>query len=277
MIGATSCRTVPHPLAGTRPEIPAGARLYRTGDLARHTADGTVEWRGRLDSQVKVRGFRVELGEITVALQAHPQIAEAVVVLHDGRLAAYYVPAAGPGLTITELRTFLRRTLPEPMVPHSFTTLSALPLSANGKTDTSALPEPDGTRPALGSVYQAPASALFGHPPGPRHIPGLGTSRRPEILRPGLVDEVVLVPEPEAVAMCRLLATTRGIAVGGSTGSVLAAVVRLRPSMPADATAVAIGPDTGERYLDTVYDDDWVRDRFGPALPSETHSSPLAV
>ncbi|MEW2399431.1 2,3-diaminopropionate biosynthesis protein SbnA [Streptomyces sp. NPDC046862] len=121
-------------------------------------------------------------------------------------------------------------------------------------------------------------SVTFGHPPGRRHIPGMGTSRRPEILRPGLVDEVVLVPEPEAVAMCRLLAATRGIAVGGSTGSVLAAVAHLGPAMPAGATAVAIGPDTGDRYLDTVYDDDWVRDRFGPsALPFEPHPSPITV
>ncbi|MEW2399430.1 amino acid adenylation domain-containing protein [Streptomyces sp. NPDC046862] len=156
----TAERFVPHPLAGTRPEIPAGARLYRTGDLARHNADGTVEWRGRLDNQVKVRGFRVELGEITVALRTHPQIAEAVVVLRDGRLAAYYVPTAGPDPTVTELRAFLRRTLPDPMIPDSFTGLSALPLSANGKADTSALPEPDGARPALGSVYRPPATAL---------------------------------------------------------------------------------------------------------------------
>ncbi|MEO5877357.1 MAG: 2,3-diaminopropionate biosynthesis protein SbnA [Streptosporangiaceae bacterium] len=113
-------------------------------------------------------------------------------------------------------------------------------------------------------AVDAEGSVTFGHPPAPRHIPGLGTSRRPEILRPGLIDDLVVVPEPEAVAMCRLLAATRGVAAGGSTGSVLAAVSRLSPSMPPGSTAVAIAPDLGDRYLDTLYDDDWVNSRFGP-------------
>lgn len=112
-------------------------------------------------------------------------------------------------------------------------------------------------------AVDAEGSITFGFPPGRRHIPGLGASRRPEICQPGVVDEVVLVPEPEAVSMCRRVAAERGIAVGGSTGSVLAAVDRKRASLPPGATVVAIGPDTGDRYLDTVYDDDWVRERFG--------------
>lgn len=121
-------------------------------------------------------------------------------------------------------------------------------------------------------------SITFGFPPGPRHIPGLGASRRPEIFEPGSVDGVVLVPEPAAIAMCRRVAVERGIAVGGSTGSVLAAVAGEQASLPDGATVVAIGPDSGDRYLDTIYDDDWVRQRFGArAVPSALPLPPTAA
>lgn len=120
-------------------------------------------------------------------------------------------------------------------------------------------------------------SVTFGHPAGPRHIPGLGTSRRPELCTTENVDEVVLVDEADAIRTCRLLAREHGILVGGSTGSVLAAVraAQLAP----DSRVVAIGPDLGDRYLDTVYDDDWVTARFGTAALTEREliSSPLAT
>jgi cysteine synthase A len=119
-------------------------------------------------------------------------------------------------------------------------------------------------------------SVTFGYPPGPRYIPGLGTSRRPEILQSELVDEVVMVPEADAVRMCRRVAMEHGIAVGASTGSVLAAVVRSRPDLPEGATVVAISPDSGERYLDTVYDDDWVRAQFG-IVPSAVGLRPATI
>ncbi|MEO5877358.1 MAG: amino acid adenylation domain-containing protein, partial [Streptosporangiaceae bacterium] len=160
--GLTADRYVPHPFAGTH-GVPPGARMYRTGDLARFTSDGSVEWIGRLDLQVKVRGFRVELGEITAALRAHPAVGSAVVVLREGRLAAYYTGGAEltvPELTVTELRGFLRRTLPDHMVPESFTPLGVLPVTTSGKVDTAALPEPDGSRPVLGTAYVAPGTPL---------------------------------------------------------------------------------------------------------------------
>lgn len=106
-------------------------------------------------------------------------------------------------------------------------------------------------------------SVTFGFPPGKRHIPGLGTSRVPEVFRDGEVDGVVMVPEYEAVRMCRRLAVQRGICAGGSTGSVLAAVERERAEIPPGSCVVAISPDMGERYLETVYEDDWVLGRFG--------------
>jgi amino acid adenylation domain-containing protein len=122
-------------------------RLYRTGDLVRWLGDGTLEFLGRLDDQVKVRGFRVELGEIEVTLARHPQVRESVVVARrapDGEkgLVAYVV-GDGP-VESRDLREFLRGKLPEYMVPTAFVVVDRLPLSANGKVDRRALPEPEG-------------------------------------------------------------------------------------------------------------------------------------
>ncbi|MFI5916524.1 amino acid adenylation domain-containing protein, partial [Dactylosporangium sp. NPDC051541] len=138
----TAERFVADPFAGD------GSRLYRTGDLGRWRPDGQVEFLGRADVQVKVRGFRVEPGEIEYALTAHPEVSAAVVVA-DGqdRLVAYVVPAGVAGL-----REMLRERLPEFMVPSVFVGLDALPLSPNGKIDRSALPAPDGVRPELDFV-----------------------------------------------------------------------------------------------------------------------------
>lgn len=88
-------------------------------------------------------------------------------------------------------------------------------------------------------------------------------------------DGVVIVPEREAVAMCRRLAAGYGIAAGGSTGSVLAAVARYLPILPPGASVTVIAPDTGDRYLDTVYNDDWVQERFGTHTPSSPELAPV--
>ncbi|MGW2332289.1 amino acid adenylation domain-containing protein, partial [Streptomyces sp. NPDC001700] len=128
-----------------------GARMYRTGDLARWTADGEWEYLGRADDQVKIRGFRIELGEIQTALTTHPALAQAAVIVRedrpgDRRLAAYTVTT--PGHTTpnpTALRTHLSATLPDHMLPATYTTLPALPLTPNGKLDHRALPTPDHT------------------------------------------------------------------------------------------------------------------------------------
>ncbi len=125
-----------------------GARLYRTGDLVRWRPDGLLEFLGRRDGQVKIRGFRVELGEIEAALALHPAVREAVVVARpvtgtDNQLVAYVAHAAGADAE--ELRAFLRDRLPEAMIPAFFVSLDSLPLTANGKVDRRALPDP---RPA---------------------------------------------------------------------------------------------------------------------------------
>lgn len=104
-------------------------------------------------------------------------------------------------------------------------------------------------------------SVTFGQPAGSRHIPGLGTGRRPEIVDESVVDELIMVPEAEAIRMCQKF-LSRGLLLGGSTGSVLAAVDHRLTLEPTQRRAVAICPDFGERYLDTVYNADWVAQRF---------------
>ncbi|RKH35463.1 amino acid adenylation domain-containing protein [Corallococcus praedator] len=155
----TAERFVPDPF-GTE----AGGRLYRTGDSVRYSEDGTLEFLGRLDAQVKVRGYRVEPGEVEEALRTHPAVAEAVVVARPDpaggkRLVAYAVPRAGEMLEPRVLRAFLAEALPEFMVPSALVPLSALPLTPVGKLDRAALPEPDVARPA-GSTFAEPSTAL---------------------------------------------------------------------------------------------------------------------
>jgi 2,3-diaminopropionate biosynthesis protein SbnA len=106
-------------------------------------------------------------------------------------------------------------------------------------------------------------SVTLGGPPGPRHIPGLGASRRPELFQPEGIDEFIIVNELESIAACRQLAARHGLLVGGSTGSVLAAVRQLAPRIPPASVVVAISPDNGERYLDMIYSDDWVSRTYG--------------
>ncbi len=155
----TAERFVPDPLG-----LPGG-RLYRTGDRARLLPDGTLEFLGRVDDQVKVRGFRVELGEIESLLRTHPAVCEAAVAARqeDGgelRLVAYAVPDRERRPTEAELRGFLSERLPEPMVPAAVVFLAALPLNANGKLDRAALPAPEAVRPELSAAFVAPRTEV---------------------------------------------------------------------------------------------------------------------
>jgi amino acid adenylation domain-containing protein len=143
-----------------------GARLYRTGDLACYRTDGTLEFRGRVDHQVKLRGYRIETGEIESHLQREPGVRDAVVHLWqdadgDGRLIAYLVPEPGAELLADALRSALRRHLPDFMLPSSFVTLDALPMTPTGKTDRAALPPPVSERQVSGA-YVAPRTQLQG-------------------------------------------------------------------------------------------------------------------
>jgi N-(2-amino-2-carboxyethyl)-L-glutamate synthase len=113
-------------------------------------------------------------------------------------------------------------------------------------------------------AVDAVGSLIFGDAPLPRLIPGLGASMRPPLCDPALVEQVVHVSDRECVAGCRRLVDREAILAGGSSGGVIAAVDRIRDSIPGGSTCVAILPDRGERYLDTIYDDDWVTANLGP-------------
>jgi len=122
------------------------ARLYRAGDLARRLPDGELEFLGRIDAQVKIRGFRIELGEIEAALNAHPMVCESAVITRearpgDVRIVAYIVVDDGEDMTISEVRRYLRGSLPDYMIPSFVMTLQSLPMTANGKLDRGALPD----------------------------------------------------------------------------------------------------------------------------------------
>lgn len=107
----------------------------------------------------------------------------------------------------------------------------------------------------------AEGSVTFGGPPGKRHIPGLGTSRKPELADVSLLNKLMYVDEASAVEMCRLMAS-RGLSVGGSTGSVLCAVQRLSANLSRNDVVVVISPDMADKYLDSIYNDSWVHQRF---------------
>jgi amino acid adenylation domain-containing protein len=121
-----------------------GARMYRTGDRARYLRDGSIEFHGRVDHQTKIRGFRVEPGEVEATLQRHPDVRQAAVVAHgerdDLRLVAYLV--ASPQPAVAELRSFLTEWLPEYMIPSLVVPMDTLPLNPSGKVDRQALPDP---------------------------------------------------------------------------------------------------------------------------------------
>jgi len=133
------------------------ARLYRTGDLARWLPEGRLEWLGRIDHQVKVRGFRIEPGEIEAAIKRHPAVDEVVVVARDEaggdkQLVAYFVAERPPADLVEQLRALIRGACPEYMVPAHFVRVDALPRTANGKLDRKALPAP---APATGAARVA--------------------------------------------------------------------------------------------------------------------------
>ncbi|MFD9887229.1 amino acid adenylation domain-containing protein [Streptomyces alboflavus] len=161
----TAERFVPDPFG------PPGARLYRSGDLARRGPDGRIQFLGRTDDQVKVRGYRVEPGEIAAVLREHPAVGQAVVVV-DGtdtgehRLIGYVVPADDSTVKAEGLAAHCAATLPSYMVPVAFVPLDALPLTANGKLDRDRLPRPDRSTLLPEAAYVAPRSGLEGRVAG---------------------------------------------------------------------------------------------------------------
>jgi hypothetical protein len=156
----TAERFVPDPYG------PPGSRLYATGDLARVRANGDIEFLGRMDDQVKVHGWRVELGEIEAVIAEHPRVRQAVVALRDdapgGRGLVGYVDWSGDASALTgELRRALAKKLPAALIPQAFVGIDHIPLGPSGKLDRGALPAPGGSgRADLGTPYTEPRTPL---------------------------------------------------------------------------------------------------------------------
>jgi amino acid adenylation domain-containing protein len=158
----TAAAFVPHPFSQE-----PGARLYKTGDLVRYLPDraANIEFLGRIDQQVKIKGYRVELGEVEAALAEHETVEQVVVLAREDmagakQLAAYVVPAHGTTLQLNELRSFLQQKLPDYMLPAAFVLLDRLPLTATGKVDTRALPTPERVHSAVNKEFVDPQTAV---------------------------------------------------------------------------------------------------------------------
>ena len=142
-----------------------GERIYKTGDRARYLTDGNIEYLGRFDNQVKIRGHRIELGEVEAVVRGHPQVRESAVlaikdVSGDQSLAAFVVADGESDPTVEGLRQFLKERLPEPMIPSRFVVVPALPLTPNGKLDRKALETLEGDHLSMEAKYVAPRSGL---------------------------------------------------------------------------------------------------------------------
>jgi hypothetical protein len=156
----TAERFIPNPFQNK-----PGARLYKTGDLARYLQDGNIELLGRIDHQAKVRGFRIEPGEVEAELNRHPAVRQVAVLVREDvpgnkRLVAYVVVKPTPPSSAAEFRDLLKTRLPNYLVPSSFVMLDALPVTPNGKLDRRALPAPEENRPALQPSFVEPRTAV---------------------------------------------------------------------------------------------------------------------
>ncbi|MEW6736493.1 MAG: amino acid adenylation domain-containing protein, partial [Acidobacteriota bacterium] len=156
----TADKFIPNPFSSE-----TGTRLYRTGDLARYLPDGNIEYLGRIDQQVKLRGYRIELAEIETVLKQHSLVKDAIVIAREDepgekRLVAYLVAETGASVTATECQAHLRERLPEYMIPSHCVMLERMPLTTSGKVDRKALPMPARVRSELGQEYVAARNGI---------------------------------------------------------------------------------------------------------------------
>ncbi|WP_405468330.1 amino acid adenylation domain-containing protein [Streptomyces anulatus] len=270
------------------PGGPRGSRMYRTGDLVSRTPEGSLLYHGRADDQVKVRGFRVEPGEIVAALQARPEIRAAAVVLRQDdpagprRLVAYLVPAAYPAeaaesdpaapsgiptdrrpeaeeIDTAALRTALARVLPDHMVPSAFVSVPGLPVTANGKLDRDALPAPDFAAATGDTAPEGPAeetlAALFAEVLA---LPSVGAEDNFFTLGGDSILSMQLVARARAAGI-RL--TPREVFEQTSVRALAALVAGRAPDPAAGPRAPAL-PDTGPAPLTPIMR--WIAERPGP-------------
>ncbi|MFI1572533.1 amino acid adenylation domain-containing protein [Streptomyces anulatus] len=270
------------------PGGPRGSRMYRTGDLVSRTPEGSLLYHGRADDQVKVRGFRVEPGEIVAALQARPEIRAAAVVLRQDdpagprRLVAYLVPAAYPAeaaetdpaapsgipaghrpeaeeIDTAALRTALARVLPDHMVPSAFVSVPGLPVTANGKLDRDALPAPDFGAATGDTAPEGPAeetlAALFAEVLA---LPSVGAEDNFFTLGGDSILSMQLVARARAAGL-RL--TPREVFEQTSVRA-LAALVSGRAPDPAAGPRAPALPDAGPAPLTPIMR--WIAERPGP-------------
>jgi hypothetical protein len=154
----TSEKFIPNPF-----DHEPGSLIYRSGDFARYRPDGSLEFLGRFDNQVKIRGIRVELSEIDALMLQHPNVRHSVAVVQDDypegkRIVVYFSPSRGKKIIVSEIREFLKQNLPYYMVPSKIVLLNQWPRTESGKIDREKLPLPDKSRPELKEAYLAPSS-----------------------------------------------------------------------------------------------------------------------
>lgn len=165
--GLTAARFIPHPFSTI-----GGERLYKTGDLACYLPDGSINFLGRLDDQMKLRGMRIEAGEIEAALDSHPAVCQSVVIMREDdhgqkQLVAYFVPARNQRPSIEDLRAHLQLRIPAYMIPATFVPLAELPLTSSGKVNRKALPAPEqAPGPDVEESYQRSGLSCAYVPPG---------------------------------------------------------------------------------------------------------------
>ncbi|RPK40427.1 Dimodular nonribosomal peptide synthase [Streptomyces sp. ADI92-24] len=240
--GTTAERFVADPFGGP------GERMYRTGDLVRRRTDGVVEYLGRTDRQVKIRGNRIELGEIEAALAALPAVARAAVIVRDGALAGYAVPAPGTVLDAGALRAALADALPAPMVPGTVLALDELPLTPSGKLDQNALPS---AAPALRAGGRAPRdereSALCEIFAAVLGVPGIGADDDFFVLGGDSLSSITVATRarahgltigPREVFECRTPAALAVAAQAAGAGPAVPGPAAPGPAAPADAVTV---------------------------------------
>lgn len=247
----TAERFAPNPFAD--PANPANPvdpdRVYRTGDQVRRLEDGQLDYLGRVDAQVKIRGFRIEPGEVQVALEAHPAVAQAVVITRDlGRgteLVGYVVPdPEGPDSSTDLVRESLRERVPDYMVPQHLVVLDAVPVTANGKVDTLALPDPEAEQSG-DRTHEPPGTPA-------EHLVAQTWSEVLGIETPGLDDDFFASGGHSLVAT-QLVSRLRK-AAGDDAGVVTVMDVFRSPTVRAQAALLEQGEPSGDRGRRLLYE-----------------------